>query len=82
MTITIVIFRTTFGTIVSVAGIELSYCTKISIPVFIGISVALGIEEEAEGYFAKENCSYNRRDDNRIPLHLHGESVKQKSKPR
>ena len=44
MTITIVIFRTTFGTIVSVAGIEISYCTKISIPVFIGISVALGIE--------------------------------------
>jgi len=45
LTITLVIFRTTFGTIVSVAGIELSYCTKISIPVFIGISVALGIEE-------------------------------------
>ena len=28
----------------SVADIEIPYCTKISIPVFIGISVALGIE--------------------------------------
>jgi hypothetical protein len=28
----------------SVADIEIPYCTKISIPVFIGVSVALGIE--------------------------------------
>ena len=28
----------------SVANIEIPYCTKISIPVFIGVSVALGIE--------------------------------------